>query len=119
MSDFIYQPTNYNFPNLTIEAMNLNGEQKGYRLTANEGYVFYDTTENNTEIDPETMDEIPVTYYYTIAIMPLNYNFDNFPYVAVSRDSVDENYIFGGGNNDHEITEEEYEEIQAEIAEGE
>lgn len=104
MADFIYQPTDYNFPNITIEATYLNGRHTGYRLTANEGYVIYDTTANDTEIDPDTMEEIPVIYYYTISILPLSYPFDNFPWVAVPRTDVDENYIFGGGNNtDHEV----------------
>lgn len=90
-----YLPTTYEFPNLTIEERWHNGTMRGYRLTANEGYVFYDTTANNTELDPETMIERPVTYYYTLAYLNSNYNFDNFPYVAVLRSSVDENYIFG------------------------
>lgn len=92
------------YPNLTIERRLSDGVLAGYRLTANEGYVFYDTTDNYTEIDPETMEERPVIYYHTIAILPTNFNFANFHYVAVPRDSVDENYIFGvGDNNDHEV----------------
>lgn len=91
------------FPNITIERRYSNGEHRGYRMTANDGYVFYDTTANDVELDPETGEEISVIYYHTIAFLPNNFNFDNFPYVAVPRDSVDENYIFGGGNNDHEI----------------
>lgn len=100
----VYKPTNFNFPNLTIEERWSNDVMRGYRLTANSGYVFYDTTANNTESDPDTGEEISVIYYYTIAYLPSNFNFANFPWVAVPRDSVDENYIFGGGNNnDHEI----------------
>lgn len=96
-----YLPTNYNFPNLTIEERHNNGVFRGYRLTANEGYVFYDSTEQNFEpVDPSDPggEQRPVTYYYTLAYLPSNYNFDNFPYVAVLRSSVDENYIFGGGD---------------------
>ena len=62
----------------------------------------YDTNDNNTELDPITWEEVPVTYYYTVAHCPLNYNFGNFSWIAVPRDSVDDNYIFGIGNNDHE-----------------
>lgn len=99
-----YLPTNFDFPNLTIEERHSNGAFRGYRLTANEGYVFYDSTEENYEPDPNNpMLQIPVTHYYTLAYLPSNYNFDNFPYVAVLRSSVDENYIFGVGNNDHEV----------------
>lgn len=100
-----FQPTNYNFPNLIIEAgYNSEGVHINYRLTPAEGYVFYDSTAEDYMPDPNNpMEEIPVTYYYTLAYLHLNYNFDNFPYVAVLRSSVDENFIFGGGNNDHEI----------------
>jgi hypothetical protein len=62
----------------------------------------YDTTVNNTEMNPETMEEIPVIYYYTNVDCPMNYNFDNFTWVAVSRESVDEDYIFGSENNNSE-----------------
>jgi hypothetical protein len=90
-------------PNISIYRTYVNGNQTGYRANANEGYVFYDKTANDVESDPDTGMETPVTYYYTIAILPLNINFDNFPFVAVPRDSVDENYIFGVGDNDHEV----------------
>ena len=99
MATITYLPTEHNFPNLTIEGMYSEGVLSGYRLTANEGYVFYDSTANDTEMDPVTMMPIPVTYYYTLAYMPKNYNFANFPYVAVPRSSVPENNIFGGNNN--------------------
>lgn len=96
--------TDINIPNITIERRYSDGVLMGYRMTANEGYVFYDVNANDMELDPETMEERPVTYYYTIGILPRNTNFDNFHYVAVPRSSVDENYIFGGGgNNDHEV----------------
>ena len=107
MATITYEPTNYDFPNITIEGRYSDGVLTGYRMTANEGYVFYDTTEVNYEpvdpTDPEG-EQRQVYYYHTIAIMPLNYPFDRFPYVAVPRDSVDENYIFGGGDDtDHEV----------------
>ena len=96
--------TEFSFPNISVYTRYWNEtEFSGYRINANEGYVFYDTTANDTEIDPETMEERPVIYYRTLAYLPRNYNMDNFPYVAVPRDSVDENYIFGVGDNDHVI----------------
>lgn len=103
MATIVYEPSTYNFPNLTIEKGMVDGIVRLYRLTANEGYVFYDTTANDTETDPETMEERPVIYYRTVASLPANYNFANFPYIAVPRDSVDENYIFGAGDNNHEV----------------
>lgn len=95
--------TEHNYPNITVYRRIVNGELSGWQINANEGYVFYDTTANNTELDPETMEERPVIYYKTVASLPRNYNWDNFPYVAVPRDSVDENYIFGDVTDKPEI----------------
>lgn len=104
MSEFTVVVANeYKFPNITVYKKLENGIQYAWRINANDGYVMHRATANNTELDPETGEEIPVTYYYTVAHCPLNYNFGNFSWVAVPRDSVDENYIFGTGNNDHEV----------------
>ena len=89
--------TNYNFPHIDIYNRYADGVLSNFRVAPHEGYVMYDSTANDTEYDPETMEEIPVTYYRTFAILIPNFNFDNFPYVAVLRSEVDENYIFGGG----------------------
>jgi hypothetical protein len=99
----IYQPSQHTFPNLVIEERWSNGVMRGYRVTPAEGYVFYDSTANDTEPDPITGEDVPVIYYKTLAYLPSNCNFDNFPYVAVLRSSVDENYIFGGNDNNHEV----------------
>ena len=104
MAVYTYElATDYNFPNINLYRRYKDGVFNGWKAETAEGYVMYDTTANNTELDPETMIERPVTYYYTITTLPLRYNIDNFPYVAVPRDSVDENYIFGGEDNNHEI----------------
>lgn len=96
--------TEFNFPNITIWKVLRDGVVAGYKARTNDGFVMYDPNANDTELDPETMEERPVTYYYVIKSLNANYNFANFPWVAVPRDSVDENYIFGGGgNNDHEV----------------
>lgn len=96
--------TEFNFPNITIYRVLSDGVLSAYKARPNEGYVMYNPNANDTEIDPETMEERPVIYYRTIAGFPKTYNFANFPYVAVLRSTVDENYIFGGGDNkDHEI----------------
>ncbi len=83
------------FPGITVERRYFNNKSAGYRMTANEGYLFYDSTANEVAINPDTGEETPVTYYYTLSYLPCNYNFDNFPWIAVPRDSVDENLIFG------------------------
>lgn len=108
--------TEFNFPNITVYKKLEDGVHYAWRINPNEGYVMYDTRDENYEpvIDPDTglpqtdpetgeMIEVPVTYYYTVASLPLQYDFANFPWVAVLRSSVDENYIFGLPENEHEI----------------
>lgn len=104
MAVYTYEvSTEHNFPNITIYRKLKDGELCGWRANTNEGYVMYNPNDNFSEMNPETGEEFPVTYYYVVKVLPLNFNFANFPWVAVPRDSVDENYIFGGGdNNDHE-----------------
>ena len=87
--------TEHNYPNITVYRQLKDGVLYGWQVNANEGYVMYDPNANDTEFDPITMMPKPVTYYYTIKVLTLNFNFANFPWVAVPRDSVDENYIFG------------------------
>lgn len=95
--------TEFNYPNITVWRVLKDGVLSAYEVKTDEGYVMYNPNANNTEIDPETMEARPVIYYYTIKGLNKNYNFANFPWVAVPRDSVDENYIFGIGDNNHEI----------------
>lgn len=89
------------YPHIAVYRTFRDGVQNGWRLITDPGYVMYDSNDHYTEVDPDTMEETPVTYYYTRAELTLNYNFDAFPWVAVSRDSVDENYIFGAGDDNH------------------
>ena len=96
--------TNYNFPNLSVYNRYKDGVLCAYRVYPDDGYVMYDSSKHDTVLNPDTMEEEPVTYYCTMAGLPLNYNFNNFPWVAVLRSEVDENYIFGGGNEpEHEV----------------
>lgn len=93
-----------NYPNFTVYDRFADGEPRGWRVVTNEGWVFYDPSEENTEPDPDTFEPIPVIYYYTEIYYPRNFNWDNFNLIAVPRDSVDENYIFGGGDEpEHEV----------------
>lgn len=87
-----------NYPNITVYDRFRDGTPFGWRVEANEGYVMYHANENATELDPETGLERPVTYYYTEAGLSPYYNWNNFDFVAVLRSTVDENYIFGGGD---------------------
>lgn len=95
--------TEHNYPNLTVFRLLNDGVQYGWEIKPNEGYVMYDVNATNTELDPDTMEEIPVTYYYISWSLPLRYNFANFHWAAKPRSEVDENYIFGIPNNDHEV----------------
>lgn len=108
--------TSFNYPGIDIYQRQRDGVFTNYIARAQEGYVFYDTNANDTEpvIDPETGEPMidpetglivvqPVTYYYTFRGFPVNYNMDNFSLVAVLRDTVPADHIFGGGGNDHEI----------------
>ena len=88
------------YEGMTVYDRFADGVPSGWRVNADEGYVFYDTTANDTELDESGVVEVPVTYYYTLMHLSKYYNWANFPLVAVLRESVDENYIFGGGNND-------------------
>lgn len=91
------------FPNISVYRKYRDGIHCGYEVYSNEGYVMYDTTDENYEYNPETGEMYPVIYYYTWLSCPVNKNFDNFTWIAVPRDTVDENYIFGDNNNDHEV----------------
>lgn len=93
--------TSFNYPHIDIYNRLRDGELTGYQARTHDGYVMYDTDANDTEINPDTMEEVPVTYYYTLRGFTKTYNFDNFSWVAVLRSEVDENYIFGG-DNEHE-----------------
>lgn len=99
MADYTYVASEEHniYPNLTVYDRLADGSPAGWRVNANDGYVYYDANANDTELDPETMEEIPVTYYYTQRLLPRTYNWANFALVAVPRDSVDEKYFFGGG----------------------
>ena len=88
--------TDITFPNITIYREYMDGVHSGYEAYPNEGYVMYDTTDENYDFDPDTLEMIPVTYYYTRAGFPATFDFANFTWVAVPRSEVDENYIFGG-----------------------
>jgi hypothetical protein len=99
MAVYIYElSTEHNYPGISVYKRLKDGALNGWRIQANEGYVFYDTNDNNTEWNEELQQDVPVTYYYTIAVLPLRYNFNNFSWVAVLRDSVNENYVIGAGD---------------------
>lgn len=97
--------TDFNFPHIDIFRRYNNGEFMGYLVQAQEGYVFYDPNANAMEPspDPDNPEMIPVIYYYTIRYLTRTFDMSTFSLVAVPRDSVPQDYIFGDvGENDHE-----------------
>lgn len=108
-------------PNIILENMTAyhllkDGEHYGIRVYANEGYVIYDTAENEMDfvvdpetgefvIDPETGDFVmqPVISYFTMVTVPAAlFDVDTFTWVAALRSTVPADRIFGDGN--HEVT---------------
>ena len=85
---------NHNYPNIIVWRRLNNGELSGFKFEAAEGYVMYNPNEIFYELNIETDKEIPVFYYYTQYNTNAKYQIKNFPYIAVSRIAVDENYIF-------------------------
>jgi hypothetical protein len=78
------------YPNIKVYDRYYNGEVAGWKVTANQGFVFYDTAERNVGIDPETMEPTLVTYYSTEAILTRYFNWADFSFVAVPRNRVNE-----------------------------
>lgn len=91
------------YPHIIVHRTLMDGVQNGWRLATESEYVMCDNTDKNVQLDPDTMEETPVTYYYTGAELPLYYNFSAFPWVAIPRNSVDEKFVFGVGDNNHKI----------------
>lgn len=82
------------FDNIEVYRKYKGGVHCAYEIKAKDGYVMYDTTANNKEMNPSTMEEISVVYYFTRFGAPVNYDFDKFAWKAVLKKDVDEKYIF-------------------------
>ena len=82
--------TDYSFPNIILYKKYRDDEHYAWYIAPEDGYVMYDVTDENFEIDSETGEEIPVTHYYTMANLPLKYDFDNFPWRAVAMSDVED-----------------------------
>ena len=82
------------FPNITVKKIVKDGVLSRYEAKANDGYVMYDPSVTEKELDPDTLEEKDVTYYRTVAGFPKDYNFSKFPYKTKPRALVDPKYIF-------------------------
>ena len=82
---------NFNYPNITIyDVIDENKAARRYEAMPDEGYVMYDTADSYTPIADNNGNIIDDhTRYFTLAGFPLTYNFDNFSWVAIPKDSED------------------------------
>lgn len=80
--------------NMTVYKVFRDEAHSSYKIFANEGYVIYDTNDNNIETDINTGEIRPVVYYSLNVGVPKNYNFSNCSWIAVPRDGIEEKYIF-------------------------
>lgn len=85
----------YAFPHVNVYRKCRDGEQYAWQLLPEDGYVLYNTAERAEEYDCETAKPRPVTYYYTIASLPMRYDMGAFSWAAVPRSEVEKTYIFG------------------------
>ena len=110
-----------NIPNATITERIVNGKLLGYRITPNEGYVLHDKARDTDIIDEATLmptGEILLGYiaHPTYCTVQAAYNFSDTVvidgYTAYGsrefftrpQSEVPENQIYGGGNNNHEVS---------------
>ena len=88
--------TSFNFPHIDIYKRFYDGVQNAWRAYTQEGYVMYSPSQDVfTSTDPNTGEEITVTNYFRMVGMPLNYNFDNFDYIAVLESEIPADRIVG------------------------
>ena len=85
---------NITLPNITVTEVISGGEVIGHRLTANVGYVIYDTAANDIapRPDPETGEIIPVPiiYYFREATIPINVPAEKWSWRAVREELAEE-----------------------------
>ena len=95
MNKWTYEKeTKFNFEHITIYKRLCDGVQTGWMMEADNGYVFYDTTANNTYVDAQSGIVIPIVYYYRSRYLNLNRDFNTFPFVAVQESTVSADNIF-------------------------
>ena len=89
------------FPNIIVYRKYCDDVLSSYEMYPNEGYMVYDTMDENYDIDQETFEMTPVTRYYTWVTFPATFNFDNFTWVAVPEHEINI-------KNQNIATEEDY-----------
>ena len=81
--------TIYIYPNLTIYNCYAENELYGYELTADDGYIMYNTAAKEIIVDPDTQEEVESIYYCKKAAFPLDKDLSNLTWVAVEEEKVD------------------------------
>ncbi len=81
------------YPGMTAYDRLRDGNSAGWKIMPNEDYVMRDTSDEAIEIDPETGEERPAIFYYTVAFLPRTCNWNQFTWVAVPRKGVDAAHI--------------------------
>lgn len=105
MSDILVDVIPTLIENTTMQQRVKDGVPYTYRITPVDGYVLHDNTVDYTDINHDTMEEIPkLGYKRGTATCAASYDFVANPreFYAVPEDSVPADQVFGGNNNDHE-----------------
>lgn len=78
------------YPNLTVWDRLQDGKSAGWKVTANEGFVFYDPAETpEFQIDPMTGQMIPGEAYYSrLRYLHRNYDWGRFNLIAVREEET-------------------------------
>ena len=78
------------YPNLTVWDRLQDGEAAGFRVTADEGFVFYDPAEiPEPQLDPMTGETVPGEIYYArVRYLPRSYDWSKFSLVAVREEEA-------------------------------
>ena len=100
--------TSFNYQYIDIYKRFRDGEHCAYKAYPTTGYVMYSLSTDVIEIeDPETGEITTEIYYCRQVQFPLDFNFDEFDYIAVLENEVPADHIFGGsGDNNHEVIQE-------------
>lgn len=86
--------TEYSTDNITVLNKYYGADLYAYKVVANDGFVLYDATAEETYYDAETGKEVPCVYYCRNVDIPNRLSRIIKNYVAVEENSVDKNFIF-------------------------
>ena len=91
---FTEENSGISFPNISVKTRLRDGKPCAYIATADEGYVIYNTNDENYEQSSPDSEPVRVNHYYSKVICPLSCDFSAFPWVAVVKNEETEKYTF-------------------------